>query len=93
MLRVPHLLKRLAKLASKQQHEGLRDTLNPSLYRHIWLHLTEEIFFFVLILQKNSLVSITIYSAGILGLFFVPLHLIIFSRVQTFYDMQILTRP
>lgn len=64
-----------------------------SLYRHIWLHLTEEIFFFVLILQKNSLVSITIYSAGILGLFFVPLHLIIFSRVQTFYDMQILTRP
>lgn len=32
------------------------------------------------------------YRTGIRGLFFVPLHPIIFSRVQTFYDMQILTR-
>lgn len=64
-----------------------------ALCRHTGSHLNRRIFFFlVLILQKTSLVSITIYSTGILGLFFVPLHLIIFSRVQTFYDMQILTR-
>lgn len=63
-----------------------------SLYRCIWLHLNPRIFLFTLILQKTSLVSIPIYSTRILGLFFVLLHLIIFSRVQTFYDMQILTR-
>lgn len=45
----------------------------------------------MLILHKTSLVSITIYSTGNLGLFFVPLHLIIFSRAQSLDDMQILT--
>lgn len=63
-----------------------------SLYRHIWLHLNRWFFFsFMLILHKTSLVSITIYSTGNLGLFLVPLHLIIFSRAQSFDDMQILT--